>query len=135
MAIDFGDARTGIAVSDETATLTGDAWVIKEKRQQTLAKIIIDEAKVRGVKTIVVGFPKNMDGTVGFRASASEAFATELSAQIETNSPDVILWDERLTTKMADRILINVGKKGKKKKSSVDAVAASLILESYLASI
>ena len=146
MAIDYGDARTGVAVSDESATLTGDAWVIHEKRPKVLAKTILDEAKARGVGTIVVGFPKNMDGSVGFRAEASETFAnklrqlmeieTETRSQLQPESDDIniVLWDERLTTMMAGRLLSDVGKRGKKRKSSLDAVAASLILESYLAS-
>ena len=129
MAIDYGDARTGVAVSDESATLTGDAWVIHEKRSQVLAETILNEAKARGVRVIVVGFPKNMDGSVGFRAEASETFADKLRNLTEI---DIVLWDERLTTMMAGRLLNDVGKRGKKRKSSVDAVAASLILESYL---
>ena len=143
MAIDFGDARTGVAVSDESATLTGEAWVIHEKRQSVLAKTIIDEAFQRGVGIIVIGLPKNMDGTLGFRAKASEAFAGVLRKLVEDNvrsqlnlsNIDVLLWDERLTTKMADRILADAGKRGKKRKSSVDALAASLILESYIESL
>ena len=113
MAIDFGDARTGVAVSDETATITGEAWVIHEKRQKILARTVIDEALTRGVSIIVIGYPKNMDGTLGFRAKASEAFAGVLRKMVEedvlskTNisAIDVLLWDERLTTKMADQIL------------------------------
>jgi len=143
MAIDFGDARTGVAVSDESATLTGEAWVIHEKRQNILAKTIIEEAIARGVRIIVIGYPKNMDGTLGFRAKASEAFASvlrklvadDVQSKLNLQTIDVLLWDERLTTKMADRILADAGKRGKKRKSSVDALAASLILESYIASL
>ena len=149
MAIDFGDARTGVAVSDISATLTGDAWVINEKRQNILAKSILDEVINRNVGVIVIGYPRNMDGSAGFRAEASEAFAdilrtlinSEAACKPDLNLINIVFHDERLTTKMAEHILINSGKNkissaksGKKRKSSVDAVAASLILESYLSS-
>ena len=134
MAVDFGDVRTGIAVSDESASLAGDAWVINEKREEVLTKTILDEAKARGVFLIVVGYPKNMDGSVGQRAVSCEVFARNLKNQssLGQGSIEVALWDERLTTMQAERILKSAGKHGKKRKSSVDAVAASLILESYL---
>jgi len=132
MAIDYGDARTGVAVSDESRTLTGDAWVIHSKRDTEVAQAVIDEAAARGVSRIVVGYPKNMDGSIGPRAEKSERFV-ELLRSI--NEIEVVLWDERLTTKSAQQLLTNAGKFGKKRKKSIDAVAASLILESYLGSL
>jgi len=132
MAVDFGDARTGLAISDPSATLAGEAWVIHEKTQDGVARVIADEAASREVSTIVVGYPKNMNGTVGPRAELSEQLATMLR---EKSSAEVVLWDERMTTMSAHRILTDVGKHGKKRKKTVDAVAASLILESYLNSI
>ena len=140
MAIDFGDARTGVAVSDISARIAGDAWVITEKRKHILAASILNEAIARNVCKIVVGFPKNMDGSVGFRAEATNAFVdvlrkcidSEIGKRLNPCDIDVILWDERLTTKMAATVLSNSGKRGKKRKNTVDAVAASLILESYL---
>lgn len=132
MAIDYGDARTGIAVSDLSGTLAGQAWTVRERDPQTLAELICKEAQDRGVKTIVLGYPKNMDGSAGPRAEKSEEFASILG---EKGAPEVKLWDERRTTVSADNILENAGKRGKKKKNVLDAVAASLILEAYLASI
>ena len=129
MAIDYGDARTGIAVSDESASLTGETWVIPEKSQVVLARAITAEAAARGVGVIVVGYPKNMNGTIGQRAGKSELLAEYLRGQCDI---DVVLWDERMTTISAHRILSDAGRHGKKRKNTVDAVAASLILESYL---
>jgi len=133
MAIDYGDARTGVAVSDETATLVGDAWVVDTKKvPDGLAQTIAQEATQRKVACIVVGYPKNMDGTVGPRAEKSEQFAETLRSKCEI---EIKLWDERLTTISAHRVLSDAGKFGKKRKKTIDAVAASIILESYLGSI
>jgi len=129
MAIDYGDARTGIAVSDTSMTLTGEVWVIKCKNMQEAAKLIVDEASKRGVSGLVVGYPRNMDGSAGPRAEKSEQLAALLRSLCDIG---VELWDERLTTASAHRILDETGKHGKKRKNTIDAVAASLILESYL---
>ena len=132
MAIDYGDARTGIAVSDLMNTMTGDAFVITQWNPERIAEIITDEAKKRDVGTLVLGLPKNMDGTMGPRAEKSLALAELLK---EKSGLPVIMWDERRTTVDAHRILSDNGKKMKKHKTNVDAVAASLILEGYLASL
>ena len=132
MAIDYGDARTGIAVSDLMNTMTGDAFVITQWNPERIAEIITDEAKKRDVGTLVLGLPKNMDGTMGPRAEKSLALAELLK---EKSGLTVIMWDERRTTIDAHRILSDNGKKMKKHKTNVDAVAASLILEGYLASL
>ena len=132
MAIDFGDARTGIAVSDLMNMMTGDAFVITEWNPEVIADKIAAEAKVRSVGTLVLGLPKNMDGTVGERAEKCLAFSELLK---EKTGLPVVMWDERRTTVDAHRILHNNGKKMKSHKKNVDAVAASLILEGYLASI
>jgi putative Holliday junction resolvase len=129
MAIDYGDARTGVAVSDITQTITGDTWVIKSKNKQETARLITDEAIKRGVSCIVVGYPKNMDGSIGSRAKKSEQLVTALQSLCEI---EIKLWDERLTTISAHKVLDTAGKYGKKRKEAVDAVAASLILEGYL---
>jgi len=130
MAIDFGDVRTGVVVSDESATLAGEAWVISEKNPVNAARTIAAEATGRGVSLIVVGYPRNMNGTAGPRAEKSEQLAENIRKQCDV---EVVLWDERMTTMSAHRILADSGKFGKKRKKTVDAVAASLILESYLA--
>jgi len=135
MAVDYGDARTGIAVSDLTKTLVGDAFVIHSKIMKETSRQIADEAKKREVSCIIVGYPKNMDGSIGVRAEKSEKLAESLRSQLDVldlQNVEVKLWDERLTTVSAHKVLSDVGKHGKKRKQTVDAVAASLILESYL---
>ena len=132
MAIDYGDARSGVAVSDETSTLTGDAFVIQSRDENITAQSIIDEVKARGVSRIIVGYPKNMDGTIGPRAVKSEQLVEVLRTMTDI---EIILWDERLTTKSAHQILSETGRSGKKRKNTIDAVAAALILESYLRSL
>ena len=129
IAVDYGDARTGIAVSDLTGSICGEAWTIEEWNPERLAVRIAEEAKARDVGTIVLGLPKNMDGTEGSRAEKSRAFKSLLEK--ESGLP-VVLWDERRTSVEAHAILHANGKKEKKHRETVDAVAASLILEGYL---
>ena len=128
-AIDYGDARTGLAVSDPTGLLAGFTTTIHAYRPELAAEQIDVIAKERGAEKLVVGHPVNMDGTRGPRAEKSEAFAELLRGV--TGLP-VELWDERLTTVNANRILQSSGKSAKRRKEMVDAVAASLILEGYL---
>ena len=130
MAIDYGDARTGLAVSDEMGILCGDAWTVSEWNADRLVETILHEVQIRDVKRIVLGLPKNMNGTEGQRAAKSRALRELL---LEKGSPEVVLWDERRSTVEAHRILHENGKKEKKHRKTVDAVAASLILEGYLA--
>jgi putative Holliday junction resolvase len=132
MAVDFGDARTGIAVSDLTNTLTGQAWTLAEYDMNRLADTITAEAKSREVGTIVLGNPKNMNGTEGPRSEKSRALKALLEAR--TDAP-VILWDERQTTVAAHGILSANGKATKRHRENVDAVAAALILEGYLGTL
>ncbi len=132
MAVDYGDARTGIAVSDVMGTLVGDAFIITEWSPERVASKIADEANARQVGTVVLGYPKNMNGTLGPRAEKSEALAVMLREQYRL---EVVMWDERRTTIDAHRILSEAGISGKKRKGKIDAVAASLILEGYLQSI
>ncbi|MCL2408641.1 MAG: Holliday junction resolvase RuvX [Oscillospiraceae bacterium] len=132
LAIDYGDARTGLAVSDATGTIAGEAWVVYEKNPAVLAKLIAQEAAAREVQRIVVGYPRNMDGTSGFRAQKSEDLIALLKSECDI---DIIPWDERMTTMSANRILTEAGKRGQKRKKTIDAVAAALILESYLLSL
>ncbi len=129
MAVDYGDARTGIAVSDELGILAGEAFIISEWSLERLADKIADEAQKRRVGQVVLGYPKNMDGTLGHRTEKSETLASLLRDQYGL---DVVLWDERRTTVDAHRILSEAGVSGKKRKRTVDAVAATLILEGYL---
>jgi putative Holliday junction resolvase len=132
MAVDYGDARTGIAVSDEMGVLAGEAFVITEWSPERVASKIADAARSRSAGRIVLGYPKNMDGTLGPRAEKSAALAALLR---DDYGLDVVLWDERRTTVDAHRILSEAGVSGKKRKGTIDAVAATLILEGYLNSI
>ena len=131
MAIDLGDARTGLAVSDPLGMLCGEAWTVKEWNMERLADLICDEARAREVQTLVLGLPRNMDGSEGPRAEKSRAFRELLLR--DTGLP-VVLWDERRSSIEAHAILHANGKKEKNHRKSVDAVAASLILEGYLGS-
>ena len=131
MAIDYGDERIGLAVSDLTGTLCGDAWTMNEWNMERAAERICEEAKNREVERFVLGLPKNMDGSEGPRAEKSRQFAAMLT---ERSGLEVRLWDERRSSIEAHAILHASGKKEKKHRNVVDAVAASLILEGYLGS-
>lgn len=129
MAIDFGDARTGIAISDITGSITGETLVVQSYNPEKAAAEIVELVKTRNVERIVLGYPRNMDGSAGPRAEKSAAFSEVLK---ERTGLEVVLWDERRTTIDAHRILTENSRHGKKRKEKVDAVAASLILEGYL---
>ncbi len=129
MAIDYGDAHTGIAISDPTGFLAGFTTVITAYRPEIVAEQVAALAKEHGAEELVLGHPKNMDGTRGPRAEKAEAMAELLK---EATGLPVVLWDERRTTIDAHQILMTGGKNAKKRKKVVDAVAASLILEGYL---
>ena len=129
MGIDYGDARTGLAVSDAMNILVGEAWTVNQWDANALADEIVKLAESRGIERFVLGLPKNMDGTVGPRAEKCETLAKELE---ERTGLHVVLWDERRTTVAAHEILHRSGKKEKKHRQSVDAVAATLILQGYL---
>jgi len=129
MAIDYGDAHTGIAVSDLTGTLAGFTTVINSRKEAVVVEEIQNLIKGHGVTELVLGYPKNMDGSLGPRAGKCAAFADTLRAA--TGLP-VTLWDERRSTVEAHNILFENGKNAKKRKKVVDAVAASLMLEGYL---
>ena len=130
MAIDYGDARTGVAISDLLCSIVGSTAVVNSHNTEKALADIVRLARENSVNEIVVGLPRNMDGTEGSRAELCRAFA----AQLETASGlKVTMWDERRTTVEAHNILSQHNYHGKKRKNTVDAVAASLILEGYLA--
>ena len=129
MAIDYGDAHTGIAISDATGTLAGFSTVINSRRAETVAQEICALIPQHGVTELVLGYPKNMDGTVGSRAEKAAAFGQTLR---QLTGLPVTLWDERRTTIDAHNSLFNNGQNAKKRKKTVDAVAAALMLEGYL---
>ena len=129
MAIDYGDAHTGIAISDPTGFLAGFTTTINAYRPEAVVEQIAQLAAQHGAEELVLGHPKNMDGTRGPRAEKAEAMADMLR---QVTGLPVVLWDERRTTIDAHQILMSSGKNAKKRKKTVDAVAASLILEGYL---
>ena len=129
LAIDYGDAHTGAAVSDQTGTLAGYTTTIHARRQEQVVAAIGALVREYGVEEIVLGYPKNMDGTLGPRAEKAEGLKAVLE---EALGLPVVLWDERRTTIDAHNILAAAGKNAKKRKKTVDAVAAALILEGYL---
>ena len=129
MAIDYGDQRIGLAVSDPTGLLCGEAWTMQEWNMERASQRITEEAARREVGTLVLGLPKNMDGSEGPRAEKSRAFAALLEAD---SGLEVVLWDERRSSIEAHAILHAAGKKEKIHRKTVDAVAASLILQGYL---
>ena len=130
MAIDYGDAHTGIAISDFTCTLAGYSTTLHSRKQEVVTQEIQKLIAEHGVTELVLGYPKNMDGSLGPRAEKAEAYSQVLK---EATSLPVTLWDERRTTIDAHNILFNNGKDAKKRKKTVDAVAAALMLEGYLA--
>ena len=130
MGIDYGDARTGVAISDLLCSIVGSTAVVPSRHTQKALADIVRMAKENEVGEIVVGLPRNMDGTEGVRAELCRAFADMLK---EATGLPVAMWDERRTTVEAHNILSQHNYHGKKRKNTVDAVAASLILEGYLA--
>ena len=129
MAIDYGDAHTGVAVSDRTGTLCGFSTVVNTHRPEALVERLQALIAEHEVTELVLGHPINMDGTRGPRAEKAEAFAQALRA---ATGLSVALWDERRTTVDAHNILANNGKRARERKKTVDAVAAALLLEGFL---
>ena len=132
MAVDYGDARTGVAISDLLCSITGSTQVIHGRMQEKLIASLVQIVKENEVGEIVIGLPRNMDGSEGPRAELCRQFAARVE---EATALPVKLWDERWTTVEAHRILNDHNYHGKKRKNTVDAVAASLILEGYLNSL
>lgn len=130
MGIDYGDARTGVAISDLLCSIVGSTAVVPSRNRQKAIADIVRMARENDVGQIVVGLPRNMDGSEGIRAQLCREFAAELG---EATGLPVEMWDERRTTVEAHNILSQHNYHGKKRKDTVDAVAASLILEGYLA--
>ncbi len=130
MGIDYGDARTGVAISDLLCTIVGTTTVLPSRNPEKLMEDLVRLTKENQIGEIVVGLPKNMDGTEGSRAQLCREFAQTLK---DATGLPVAMWDERRTTVEAHNILSVHNYHGKKRKETVDAVAASLILEGYMA--
>ncbi len=129
MAIDYGDARTGVAISDATGLIAGFTTVIEQRNRDKVADAICILMQQHQVEELVMGFPRNMDGTEGPRAALYREFADLLQARTGMKP---VLWDERRTSIDAHQILHANGRREKAHRKTVDAVAASLILEGYL---
>lgn len=129
LAVDLGDARTGLACCDRTETLASPIGVIHDRNMESVARKVAAAVAEYDVKEVVVGYPKNMNNTIGERADKCAAFAESLGALVEV---PVKLWDERGTTVAAHGYLNTTDTRGKKRKEVVDAVAATIILESYM---
>lgn len=129
MGVDYGDARTGIAISDLLCSIVGSTTVVPSRNRDKAVADIVRLCKENSVGKIVVGLPRNMDGSEGPRAELCREFAQILG---EATGLEIVMWDERRTTVEAHNILSQHNYHGKKRKDTVDAVAASLILEGYL---
>ena len=130
MSVVYGDRRTGIALSDIRGILASPLTVIKESYQPKLAKKIVSLAVDNDVKTVVIGLPRNMDGSYGYRCDECKSLGEAIgNINAELN---ICFEDERLTTVMAHNVLSENNVRGKKRKDTVDAVSAVMILQSYL---
>lgn len=129
MAVDLGQVRTGLAVSDPTEQLASPVGTITEKNTDKLLEKVAAAAREQGVQQLVVGHPRNMDGSRGESARWAETFAASLE---KAAALPVVLWDERMTTVSAIGYLNQTDTRGKKRKAVVDTVAATIILQDYL---
>jgi putative Holliday junction resolvase len=127
--IDFGDARTGIAVCDKYEMMASEAGCIQTDSYKKALTLVAEKMKELKAERIVVGNPRNMNGSEGPRSEKCKAFARELE---ELTGIETVLVDERLTTVSAHKILSENNVRGKKRKATVDALSARLILEDYL---
>ena len=129
MSVDYGDKRTGIAFCDINEILASPYSVIKESYQPKLIKELIKIIETEKPQKIVIGLPRNMDGSYGYRCDECKALGQELEKLIDIS---VDFQDERLTTVMAHNALSDNNVRGKKRKETVDAVSAVMILQSYI---
>lgn len=130
MSVDYGDSRTGLAACDKSEFLASPLGVIFEKYEPKIIEAAALKAKEVKAQRIVVGLPRNMDGSYGERAEKCTVFAKMLE---EKTGIETVMWDERLTTVSAHKALNEVNVRGKKRKNVVDAVSAVMILEDYMA--
>jgi len=129
LAVDYGDVRTGLADCDPSGLIASGIGTIAEGGMKNTAERVAREAESRSCKKIIIGLPKNMDGSEGFRAETVRAFADLL--RTFTDVP-VEFYDERMTTMEAYRFLGETGTYGKKRKGAVDTLSAQIILQNYL---
>ncbi len=129
LAVDYGDARTGIAICDKSEMLASPVCVIKHWDIAEVAKQVVELATEHRAEKIIIGNPLNMDGSAGARSQLCHAFAEKTAELCDIT---IKMWDERSTTVSATHYLNTTDTRGKKRKEVVDAVAATIILESYL---
>lgn len=129
LGLDYGETRIGVAISDALGMIANPLDTISEKDRSLQLEKVATVAKQHGAQKLVVGYPKRMDGTLGHRAEYTEEFARELS---EILGIPYVMWDERLSSTEAHRILESGGVSGKKRKTKVDKIAAVIILQGYL---
>lgn len=133
IGIDYGDARVGVAVSDPLGFTAQGLETVPNKVYNKMMERVVEIIKDYNAEKIVIGLPKNMNGTLGDRGEISKKFADELKCCFPDT--EIILWDERLSTVQAAGILNVTNTRGKDRKNVIDTVAASIILQSYLDSI
>ena len=134
LGIDFGDSRTGFAISDPLGFGATSLPACKEKNMLKVAEHTCGLVKEYQAERVVLGYPKNMNGTIGPRGEKTQAFQKMLKEKLGENFP-VILWDERLTTVSAHHLMNETNVRGQKRKDSVDSVSAAYILQGYLDSV
>lgn len=132
LAVDLGKARTGLAVAESAVRLASPVGTVNEHNEQRLLQAVTEAARREQAQRIVVGHPRNMDGSCGESAQRAAAFAEALR---ESTGLEVVLWDERMTTVTAIGYLNEQNVRGKKRKAVVDTVAATVILQNYLDSL
>src|SRR5437867_3293261 len=129
LGIDYGQKRIGVAISDEMAIVATPVGNVQENGINAAVAAIAKMVAERSVGKIVVGLPRNMDGSIGPKARETQAFVEKLKARV---SVPIQMWDERLTTKAAERAMIEADISRKKRRENIDKMAAQLILQSYL---
>ena len=130
LGIDYGEARTGLALCDDMETVATVWGTVAERDKEKLAQKIADLCGQEKVEKLVLGLPKNMDGTEGFRAEHTRKCAALLQEKMPPLPLD--FYDERMTTMVASRFMMEANTKGKKKKASIDALSAQIILQDYI---
>ena len=129
LSVDYGDVRTGIAMSDVRGMLASPLCVIEQSYQPKLVDRIVQIVEENKIEKIVIGLPRNMDGSYGYRCDECRSLGDAISEKIDV---DIFYEDERLTTVMAHNVLSDNNVRGKKRKQTVDAVSAVMILQSFL---
>lgn len=129
LSVDYGDVRTGIAISDVRGMLASPLCVIEQSYQPKLVDMIVQIVEENKIEKIVIGLPRNMDGSYGYRCDECRSLGDAIAQKIDV---DIFYEDERLTTVMAHNVLSDNNVRGKKRKQTVDAVSAVMILQSFL---